>query len=117
MDTKEQIMSYSVGIVGATGVVGEVFLQLLETRRFPVKNLILYASDRSAGQTRKFQGKDVKVETLSPNCFKDLQLVFFSSGDDISKEWAPQAVHAGAVAVDNSAAFRMDPEKILVVPE
>lgn len=110
-------MSINVGVVGATGMVGEVFLALLQERKFPVKSLKLFASDRSAGQTRKFNGNDIKVETLGENCFDGLDLVFFSSGDDISKEWAPKAMRAGAVAVDNSAAFRMDPEKLLVVPE
>jgi aspartate-semialdehyde dehydrogenase len=106
-----------VGIVGATGMVGEIFLQLLQDRHFPVTELKLFASDRSLGQTRKFKQKDVAVETLTAGCFKGLDLVFFSSGDEISAEWAPQAVAAGAVAVDNSAAFRMDPSKLLIVPE
>lgn len=107
----------NVGIVGATGMVGEVFLQLLHERKFPVNTLKLFASDRSANQTRRFNGKEVSVETLSEKCFDGLDLVFFSSGDDISKEWGPKAVRSGAVAVDNSAAFRMDPENALVVPE
>lgn len=107
----------NVGVVGATGMVGEVFLDLMQTRKFPVKNLKLFASDRSAGQTRQFQDRSFPVETLGENCFKGLDLVFFSSGDDISKEWGPKAVQSGAVAVDNSAAFRMDPEKLLIVPE
>ncbi|MBX3020816.1 MAG: aspartate-semialdehyde dehydrogenase [Bdellovibrionales bacterium] len=107
----------NVGIVGATGMVGEVFLNLLEERKFPVGKLKLFASSRSQGQTRRFQGIDVEVETLSVAGFHGLDLVFFSSGDDISKEWAPIAVKAGAVAVDNSAAFRTDPDKILCVPE
>lgn len=109
--------NFNVGIVGATGMVGEVFLQLLSERHFPVKTLKLFASDRSSGQTRKFQNQNVPIETLSKGCFDGLDLVFFSSGDDISKEWAPQAVSSGAVAIDNSAAFRMDPEKLLIVPE
>jgi len=109
--------SLNVGIVGATGVVGEVFLQLLQERHFPVGKLKLFASDRSAGQTRKFKHEDIKVETLSEGCFKTLDLVFFSSGDDISKEWAPRAEKEGAVAVDNSAAFRMAADRLLVVPE
>lgn len=107
----------NVGIVGATGMVGEVFLQLLEERNFPVGELKLFASDRSKGQTRKFKGKDIAIDVPSEQGFKGLDLVFFSSGDDISKEWAPVAVKVGAVAVDNSAAFRMDDSKLLVVPE
>lgn len=107
----------NIGIVGATGMVGEVFLQLLEERRFPVHQLRLFASDRSAGESRKFRGEDIPVQVLTPGCFQDLQLVFFSSGDDISRQWAPLAVEAGAYAVDNSAAFRLHPEVALVVPE
>lgn len=107
----------NVGIVGATGMVGEVFMDLLQERHFPVKTLKLFASDRSKGQTRSFLGQQIPIDTLSAEGFKGLDLVFFSSGDDISKEWAPIAVKSGAVAVDNSAAFRMDNDKPLVVPE
>lgn len=109
--------SVNVGIVGATGMVGEVFLQLLEERNFPVGNLKLFASASSKGKTLKFKGKDYTIDVPSEAGFKGLDLVFFSSGDDISKEWAPVAVKAGAVAVDNSAAWRMDDSKLLVVPE
>lgn len=107
----------NVGVVGATGMVGEIFLQLLEQRDFPVGKLRLYASENSEGQTLEFQDQKITLETLKPGCFDGLDLVFFSSGDPISKEWAPQAVASGAFAVDNSAAFRMDPKTPLVVPE
>jgi aspartate-semialdehyde dehydrogenase len=107
----------NAGVVGATGMVGEVFLRLIEERGFPINKLKLFASDRSAGQTRKFRGMDIPVETPAAGCFEGLDLVFFSSGDDVSRDWAPQAVESGAFAVDNSAAFRMDPEKLLIVPE
>jgi aspartate-semialdehyde dehydrogenase len=107
----------NVGVVGATGMVGEVFLELLEERKFPVNELKLFASDRSKGRTREFQGREVPLDTLSEDGFKGLDLVFFSSGDDVSEEWAPLAVKAGAVAVDNSAAFRMSDEYPLIVPE
>jgi aspartate-semialdehyde dehydrogenase len=107
----------NVGIVGATGMVGEVFMQLLEERAFPVKELRLFASERSQGATRTFRGRDVKIESLSDGCFNGLDLVFFSSGEDISLEWAPRAVAAGAVAVDNSSAFRTNEKHPLVVPE
>lgn len=107
----------NVGIVGATGMVGEVFLELLQERDFPFDQVKLFASEKSAGQTRAIGGREFTLEVLKPGCFKGLDLVFFSSGDDISKEWAPRAVEEGAVAVDNSAAFRMDREKILIVPE
>lgn len=106
-----------VGIVGATGMVGEVFLTLLEERNFSVKELRLFASSQSEGRPLQFRGQALTVQTLKPGCFDGLDLVFFSSGDDISKEWAPQAAAAGAWAVDNSAAFRMDPHTPLVVPE
>ncbi|MBX7231444.1 MAG: aspartate-semialdehyde dehydrogenase [Bdellovibrionales bacterium] len=108
---------YKLGVVGATGVVGEEFLDLMEQRRFHFSELRLFASDRSVGQIRTLFGKSISVQALNKNCFDGLDLVFFSSGDDISKEWAPQAVRSGAYAVDNSAAFRMDPNTPLIVPE
>ncbi len=107
----------NVGVVGATGLVGELFLRLLEERSFPLGRLKLFASDRSKGQTRTCQGKTVPVEVQTPDGFDGLDVVFFSSGDDISKEWAPVAARAGAVVIDNSAAFRMDSDKLLCVPE
>lgn len=109
--------SLKVGVVGATGMVGEVFLRLLEERRFPIDELRLFASERSDGLSRTVAGQSIKVEKLSKERLSGLDLVFFSSGDDVSKEWAPIAVELGAVAVDNSAAFRMDSSVPLVVPE
>lgn len=109
--------SLKVGVVGATGMVGTSFMQTLEQRKFPVAELRPFASDSSVGKKIKLQGKEYSVQSLKPGCFEGLDLVFFSSGDDISKEWAPQAVQSGAWAVDNSAAFRMDPNISLVVPE
>lgn len=106
-----------IGVVGATGVVGETFMQLLDERDFPVGELRLFASENSLGRTRAFKGDDLPVQTLQEGCFAGLDLVFFSSGDDISKTWAPKAVAARAFAVDNSAAFRMDRDVALVVPE
>lgn len=106
-----------IGVVGATGMVGKSFMETLRQREFPVAELRPFASDLSLGKTIHLQGKDYPVQTLKPGCFDGLDLVFFSSGDDISKEWAPLAVKAGAWAVDNSAAFRMDPNTMLVVPE
>ena len=110
-------MSVNVGVVGATGMVGEVFLELLNKRNFPVGELRLFASQKSEGQTIVFRESAIELRTLGPACFEGLDIVFFSSGDEISKEWAPLAVASGAFAVDNSAAFRMDPEVPLVVPE
>jgi len=106
-----------VGVVGATGMVGQTFMNILEERKFPMAELRPFASDASAGKKIHVQGQDWTVQTLKPDCFDGLDLVFFSSGDDISKEWAPQAAKAGAFAIDNSAAFRMDPTVHLVVPE
>lgn len=107
----------SVGVVGATGMVGTEFIKILEERRFPVEELRLFASQDSKGVTLAFRNQQIEVQTLSTGCFKGLDLVFFSSGDDISKEWAPKAVQDGAFAIDNSAAFRMHPEVVLCVPE
>lgn len=110
-------MSLKIGVVGATGMVGEIFLQLLEERRFPFSEVRLFASDRSLGQVRSVGPHKFPVQGLAPDCFAGLDLVFFSSGDDISRDWAPQAASAGAFAVDNSAAFRMNEKIALVVPE
>lgn len=107
----------NVGVVGATGVVGEEFQKLLNQRNFPVGELRLFASDRSAGTKMTFRDKKIEVQTLTAGCFKGLDLVFFSSGDDISLEWAPRAVADGAFAIDNSGAFRMKEDIHLVVPE
>ncbi len=110
-------MALNVGVVGATGAVGEAFLKIMKERSFPVGNLKLFASKKSLGLEIKFNNKPVKCEVLEQNCFTGLDLVFFSSGDDISKEWAPHAAECGAFAIDNSAAFRMSNEHKLVVPE
>jgi aspartate-semialdehyde dehydrogenase len=106
-----------VGLVGATGIVGETFINILEEYAFEIAELRPFASQNSAGQKIELAGQEWKVQTLKPKCFDGLDMVFFSSGDDISKEWAPQAVAAGAFAIDNSNAFRMNPEINLVVPE
>lgn len=106
-----------VGVVGATGVVGETFLLLLDERAFPFSQLRLFASDASKGLKRQVDGREFEVTTLAEGCFEGLDIVFFSSGDDISKQWAPKAVKSGAIAIDNSGAFRMNPEVILGVPE
>jgi aspartate-semialdehyde dehydrogenase len=107
----------NIGVVGATGMVGTTFMNILEETRFPVKSLRPFASEKSLGQSIDLQGKKYPLEILKKGCFDGLDLVFFSSGDDISAEWAPQAAASGAFAVDNSAAFRMDPGTALVVPE
>ena len=115
--TPKAFSKIHIGVVGATGVVGETFLGLLDEREFPFGELRLFASENSEGQKRKCGDREFEVQTLKDGCFDGLDLVFFSSGDDISKEWAPKVMQAGAIAVDNSAAFRMDEKFPLVVPE
>jgi aspartate-semialdehyde dehydrogenase len=106
-----------VGLVGATGVVGETFINILEEHAQPISELRPFASQNSLGLSIELAGKKWPVQVLSKGCFDGLDMVFFSSGDDISKEWAPEAVKAGAFAIDNSNAFRMDQGINLVVPE
>ncbi len=106
-----------IGVVGATGIVGQTFMKILEERQFPVAELRPFASENSLGKKINLHGQDWECQVLQEGCFRGLDLVFFSSGDDISKEWAPRAVAEGAFAVDNSAAFRMDDLIHLVVPE
>jgi aspartate-semialdehyde dehydrogenase len=110
-------MSVNVAIVGATGAVGQEFLTVLAERNFPMKSLKLLASARSAGKTIEFAGKKYTVEELTKDSFKDVQIAFFSAGGSISKEFAPAAVAAGAVVIDNTSAFRMKDGVPLVVPE
>ena len=107
----------NVAIVGATGAVGQEFLTVLAERNFPIKNLKLLASAHSAGKTVEFGGKTYTIEELTHDSFKDVQIAFFTAGGSISKEFAPAAVKAGAVVVDNTSAFRMKDGIPLVVPE
>ena len=107
---------YNVAILGATGAVGQEFLKLIEERNFPFNELKLLASERSAGKTIEFMGKDYIVEEATPNSFNGVQIALFAGGS-ISKTLAPEAAKRGAVVIDNSSAFRMDPEVPLVVPE
>ncbi|TAK30011.1 MAG: aspartate-semialdehyde dehydrogenase [Chloroflexota bacterium] len=106
-----------VGIVGATGMVGQEFIKILDQRHFPVASIHLFASDKSAGKSVTVRQQKLTVQETSEDSFKGLDLVFFSAGTDVSKHFAPFAARAGAVVVDNSAAFRMDPDTPLVVPE
>lgn len=108
---------YNVAIVGATGMVGSAFIDILEQRKFPVQNIRLLASERSKGRTLKFCGKDYLVEELTEDSFKGIDIALFSAGAGISKKFAPIAARSGAIVIDNSSAFRMDPEVPLVVPE
>jgi aspartate-semialdehyde dehydrogenase len=106
-----------VAVVGATGAVGVELMQCLEQRRFPLSNLRLFASARSAGKTLPFKGKPVTVEELTEDSFRGVDIALFSAGGSQSKRFAPAAVRHGAVVVDNSSAFRMDAGVPLVVPE
>ena len=108
---------YRVAIVGATGAVGTELISLLEERHFPVSELKLLASPRSAGKGLTFRNQTVEVHPLGDRVFEDVDIVLASAGAGISREWAPKAAAAGAVVIDNSSAFRMDPETPLVVPE
>jgi aspartate-semialdehyde dehydrogenase len=110
-------MSINVAIVGATGAVGQEFLNVLAERKFPIRNLRLLASARSAGKMVKFDGADHKVEELTKDSFKEIQIAFFSAGGSISKEFAPAAVASKAIVIDNTSAFRMKEGIPLVVPE
>lgn len=106
-----------VVVVGATGAVGHVMLQILEQRQFPVDELVPVASPRSAGRRLSFKGEDLEVVALDAAVFHHADIVLFDVPDELSLEWAPVAASNGAVAIDNSAAFRMDPAVPLVVPE
>ena len=109
--------SVRVAILGATGAVGTELLELLETRNFPVEQLKLLASPRSAGKKLTFQGKSLTVEAVNEDSFKEIDLVLASAGGSSSKAWAKTIVASGAVMIDNSSAFRMDSSVPLVVPE
>jgi len=106
-----------VAVVGVTGAVGQTTLKILEERKFPVRALRAFASARSAGKTVTFKGETVRVEAVGPDSFKGVDIALFSAGSAQSKEYAPFAVKAGAIVVDKSNAFRMDPHVPLVVPE
>lgn len=110
-------MAVNVAIVGATGAVGQEFLAVLAERRFPIRGLKLLASARSAGKAVTFMGQTYKVEELTHDSFKGIEIAFFSAGGSVSKEYAPAAAKAGAIVVDNTSAFRMKDGIPLVVPE
>jgi len=109
--------SYAVAVAGATGAVGLEMIKTLEQRQFPVKSLKLLASERSVGRELNFRGEKIKVEKLNHDSFKGIEIALFSAGAARSLEFAPAAAAAGAVVIDNSSAFRMDPDVPLVVPE
>ncbi|MFQ5347589.1 MAG: aspartate-semialdehyde dehydrogenase [Rhodothalassiaceae bacterium] len=110
-------MSYHVAVVGATGLVGQEMLNILAERTFPVREVTALASRRSLGQEVHFGERSLRVKALDNFDFSDVDIAFFSAGGSVSAEYAPKAAAAGAVVIDNSSHFRMDPEVPLVVPE
>jgi len=111
------VKNKTVAIVGATGAVGREFVGCIESRGIPLTSLKLLASARSAGQKQQFRGQELTIEELKDDSFDGVDIALFSAGSGISKQYAPIAVKAGAVVVDNSSAFRADPAIPLVVPE
>ena len=109
--------TFHVAVAGATGAVGSEFLQLLESREFPLASLKLLASERSVGKILHYRGKPYTVELLDHYSFTGIDIAFFSAGGNRTKEFAPSAVKAGALVIDNSSAYRMDPDVPLVIPE
>jgi aspartate-semialdehyde dehydrogenase len=107
----------NIAILGATGAVGRTMLRVLSERRVPVGELTLLASERSAGKRIEWEGREYEVRAPEPGCFDGVDLALFSAGADRSREWGPRAAEEGAVVVDNSSAWRMDPQVPLVVPE
>lgn len=108
----------NLAIVGATGMVGRTFLKVLEERKFPINNLYLFSSEKSAGTELTFRGKEYKVEALTEESFdRDIDIALFSAGGDVSKKFAPIARDHGVIVVDNSSAWRMENDVPLVVPE
>jgi aspartate-semialdehyde dehydrogenase len=108
---------FNVAIVGITGAVGQQIIRLLSERNFPINQLKLLASKRSAGSKITFKGNEITVEEATPQSFDGIDIAFFSAGGDVSKQLVPHAVQSGATCIDNTSAYRMDPETPLVVPE
>jgi aspartate-semialdehyde dehydrogenase len=119
MDSEHEIPAFAgiIAIVGATGMVGQTMLKILEERNFPVTELIPVASEKSVGKEVSFKGKQYKVISLEEAFSKKPDIALFSAGDETSLEWAPKFAEAGTIVIDNSSAWRMDPSKKLVVPE
>jgi aspartate-semialdehyde dehydrogenase len=117
LSRKEKMKGYGVAIVGATGAVGQEFSKVLEQRSFPLTSLHLYASDRSAGKRLLFNHQEIEVRETTPSSFDHVDIVLSSAGSEVSRYFSPIAAQSGAVVIDNSAAFRMEPDVPLVVPE
>ena len=111
------MMAYNIAIVGATGLVGQEFIKILAQRNFPMKSIRLLASDRSAGRKLWVNKQEIEVEETTPDSFEGIDIALFSAGSEISRHYAPLAAKSGAVVIDNSAAWRMEPNVPLVVPE
>ncbi len=109
--------SYRLGIVGATGAVGQELIRLLHERNFPLRELVLLASARSAGKTQTWNAQSWKIAEATPDAFKGLDVAIFSAGGGTSEKLAPEAVKRGCVVIDNSSFFRMDPKVPLVIPD
>ncbi len=108
---------YNIAIVGATGAVGQEMMEILQERNFPVKEIKLLASERSAGKELEYKGNKIKIEKLGENSFENIDIALFSAGSSRSREFAPIAAQSGAVVIDNSSAFRMEEDVPLVIPE
>ena len=117
IDSMSKTPSFAVGIVGATGAVGQELLQLLQERQFPLSGLRLFASARSAGKVVMHGGQTYVVEEAKPGVFADVDLAFFAAGGPVTRALAPDAVKAGCLVIDKSSAFRLDPAVPLVIPE
>ncbi|MBN2462041.1 MAG: aspartate-semialdehyde dehydrogenase [Dehalococcoidia bacterium] len=109
--------AYNVAIVGATGMVGQEFIKVLQQRNFPAASVSLYASDRSAGKKLYVGHQEIEVKETSPESFQNIDIALFSAGAEISRYFSPIAAKSGTLVVDNSSAFRMEPKVPLVVPE
>ncbi|MBI4337257.1 MAG: aspartate-semialdehyde dehydrogenase [Chloroflexi bacterium] len=109
--------SCSIAVLGATGAVGQVFLRIIEERKFPAKSIKLFASKRSVGKRITVLGQECVVEEPTPEALRGADIAFISVSGEISRQWAPIAVKAGALVIDDSSTFRMDPNVPLVVPE
>ena len=108
---------YRVGVVGATGAVGSTILEVLDERDFPVREVVAYASERSAGREIPFNGTVLECRRLAADSIEGLDIVLSSAGGAVSSEWAPRLVDAGAVVIDNTSFFRMQDDVPLVIPE